>query len=255
MCVSLSFSSGSESFDLVLLCSYISVWCKARGRKDVKMQKQGNKVKWMAVSGIKMAEIRTLCEYYYYYDYAHTRALVSTAPPPPTSGAPGTSLSSLGESAGVGRAKGIFPFDKLRHPSYLEERRLPARAEDWASQLDPTKAPTQEEVDRANELFDAHGMTSTGAFLDHYLDADVQILQKAIISLHAAYYQLLSLSFIESRRSTASSFSTCAAQTYLTRNRRPGQLVCNHQRVFSLMTQMGLRGGLTQISRKVMSTC
>jgi hypothetical protein len=250
----------SESFDLVLLCTRIAVIGKQTGRRDVKMQKQGNRIKWMSLGGVRFCEIKTLCEFPLLLPLllllqCRRRRRRSCYISSSSSdylffpGAPGTSLSSLGESAGVGRSKGIFPFSKLTSPAYLLEPRLPAAASEWVSDLDASKSPSQQEVDEANAAFDEMGMTCVGNWLDHYLGIDCEILQKAIVSLHDNYYALLGLSFIESRRSTVSSFSTCAAQTDLARHCRPGQLFVNHQRLFSILNGLGMRGGLCQTSR------
>ena len=218
----LSFSF-SESFDLVILCSQIVVFCKQTGRQDVSIHREGSRIRHMMINGVRLGEIKRLL-------------------------APGTSLSSLGESCNIPDQKGIFPFAQFTNLAFLEEEKLPSDCRLWASDLNANHAPTQAQVDVALALFEEKKFANISAYLEYYLNLDCLVLQKSIVVMHQEYYNILQLSFIDSRKHTVSSFASCAAQTFLARQKRGANFFPNFQRLYSLL-KLSLRGGLTLVAR------
>jgi len=219
------YGFNSSSFDLVILCSRLIVYAKETGRRDVTIQREGTRIPWMRIQGVKLCEIKKLCS-------------------------PGASLSSLGESCNLAVKKQLFPHKVNTHASFLDRATLPRDAKDWASDLNPAHSPSQAEVDEVLALYEEKGFQTIGQFLEYYLDLDCDILQKSAVAMHQRYYDILGLSYIDSRKSSVSSFSSCGAQTFLARHRRPAQYFANHCRLYSLIRE-SLRGGLNTTCRTV----
>lgn len=219
MCVSFF----SESFDLVILCSQIVTYCKQTKRRDVSIHREGSKIRHININGVRLGEIKRLL-------------------------APGSSLASLGAACNLKVEKSIFPFSKFTSLSFLDEVRLPADCADWVSDLSPDKVVTQAAVDQALALFEEKQMPNISAYLEYYLDLDCVVLMQSIVHMHDMYYQILGLSFVDSKRYTVSSFASCAAQTWLCRKKHGASFFPNHQRVYSLLRN-SLRGGLSCVAR------
>jgi hypothetical protein len=208
----------AEGFDLIVLCSRLVVLAKELGLRGVRMQRDGGKIRWLKMDGLYFGEVKRLLS-------------------------PGTSLASLARTFGLRESKGIFPFDLFTDLSFLDRARLPRDAALWASALNPGKSPSQEEVDEAQALFDERGFGSVGEYLAHYLSLDVVILQRAAVAMEDKYYEALGLDFVELRKFTVSSLSSCGAQHFLARNRRVGFFSPNHARMYSVSGGGGGGGG------------
>lgn len=203
-------------------------YAKESGRKDTTIHREGSRIRYMLINGVRLGEIKRLL-------------------------APGTSLASLGAACNLPDQKSIFPFAKFVSLDFLAEPRLPPDAAAWASDLNPEKNPTQAEVDAAIALFEAKQFKSISDFLEFYLTLDCEVLQQSVVAMHKVYYDILQLSFVDSRRYTVSSFASCAAQTWLARRKRGANFVVNHQRLYSIL-KLSLRGGLTCVARTVCGT-
>ena len=132
----------------------------------------------------------------------------------------------------------------------MDQPQLPPDCSSWASDLNPDHSPNQEAVDAAVALFEEKGFANISDYLEYYLTLDVEVLQKSVVAMHDVYYDILKLSFVDSRRFTVSSFASCAAQTWLARRQRGANFFPAHQRMYSILKQ-SLRGGLTCVSRTV----
>jgi hypothetical protein len=203
------FAFNGEGFDLVILAGRLATLAKEQKLRKVAMNRDGGRVRWIKFGGIVLSEIKRLVS-------------------------PGTSLAALAKTYNLEESKGIFPWDLFTSVSYLETKRLPADAASWVSALNPTHAPTQQEVDEVQRLYDSSGFECVGDYLRHYLSLDVVILLKAIISMENDYYQALGLDFVELRKTTVSSLSHCGAQHFLARNKRIGHFFPNHARMYSV---------------------
>ena len=198
-----------SSFDFVLLCSQLMVFAKENKIGPVSVQKEGSKLRWLKLAGVRFCEIQHLLF-------------------------PGTSLASLAKTCNLKDAKGIFPFDKFTSMDYLDESKLPQLSKDWQSLLNPTKAPSQQEVDEALSLFEREGFVNVGEYLQHYLALDVSILLQCVIAMEKEYMRILGLDFIEVGKITVSSLSAAGAQAFLTRGKRMAQFSCNHARLYAV---------------------
>jgi hypothetical protein len=167
----------------------------------------GSKIRWLRFDGIRITEIKRLL-------------------------GPGASLDSLGRACKLDQVKGHFPFGMMTSAAFLEEPHLPPLASDWESSLNPSKNPSQAQVDEHLAFYRASGFSKIGQFLDWYLSIDVTILLKAVLEMKKKYFSILQLDFIDSKKFTVSSFSSAGAQHFLARRKRPGQFVCNHRRIF-----------------------
>jgi hypothetical protein len=203
------FGFNAESFDMIILCSNLCTYAKEHGRKTIRMHREGGKIRWMTIDGLRIAEIKRLLP-------------------------PGMSLAALAKTCGLEESKGIFPFDRFTDLKFLREPRLPKDCADWASSLNPGRGPTQDEVDRALREFEDSKFESVGDYLEHYLGLDVIILQKAIIAMKREYYDILGLDFVEYNKFTVSSLSASGAQHSLARAGRIGQFFPNHSRMYSV---------------------
>ena len=219
------FGFNTEGFDSVLLASRLITYAKESGRRDVKMCREGARIKYIIIDSVRFSEIKRLL-------------------------GPGTSLASLAKACNLEEEKFIFPFARFTSLSFLWEKELPRNAADWASDLNPEKTPSQDEVDAAIRLFHEKGFQSISSYLDYYLRLDVIITQQAVVKMSLVYYDILGLNIVDSRRLTVSSLASCAAQTFLARHKRPACYFPNHQRLYSLL-KMSLRGGITGPTRAV----
>ena len=198
-----------SSFDFVLLCGRLMIFAKEFKIGPVSVQKEGSKFRWLKLAGVRFCEIQHLLF-------------------------PGTSLASLAKTCNLKESKGIFPFDKFTSMDFLEEPKLPNQAEDWLSQLNPSKAPSQADVDEALSLFDQERFANVGEYLQHYLALDVSILLQCVIAMEKEYTRILGLDFIEVGKITVSSLSAAGAQAFLTRQKRVAQFSCNHARLYAV---------------------
>ena len=203
------FGFNASSFDNIILCSRLVTLAKQRGYRSVGMQREGSSIRFLTVDGIRLCEAKRLA-------------------------CPGTSLASLGRACELDVAKGIFPFDLFTHLSFLDEPQLPPDASSWKSALASHKNPTQAEVDAARMFYDASGFQTVGHYLRHYLSLDCIVLLRSLDAMHTRYYDILGLSFVESRKLTVSSLANTGAQTWLARRKRPGAFVCNHARIYGV---------------------
>lgn len=198
-----------SSFDFVLLCGQLAVFAKEKQVGAVSVQKEGSKLRWIRMAGVRFCEIQNLLF-------------------------PGTSLASLAKTCNLKIAKGIFPFEKFTSMSFLCQSKLPARCEDWLSRLNPTKAPSQADVDEALALFEAQRFDNVGDYLKHYLVLDVSILLQCVVAMELEYAKILGLDFIEVGKITVSSLSAAGAQAFLARGKRVGQFSPNHSRLYAV---------------------
>ena len=203
------FGFNASSFDNIILCSRLVTLAKQRGYRSVGMQREGSSIRFLTVDGIRLCEAKRLA-------------------------CPGTSLASLGRACELDVAKGIFPFDLFTHLSFLDEPQLPPDASSWKSALASHKNPTQAEVDAARSFYVASGFETVGHYLRHYLSLDCLVLLRSLDAMHTRYYEILGLSFVESRKLTVSSLANTGAQTWLARRKRPGAFVCNHARIYGV---------------------
>jgi hypothetical protein len=237
------FAFNAEAFDLVLLCSRLVTYAKESGRSDVKFHRDGNKIRWLTMGGLRLAEIKRLL------------------------GA-GTSLKKMSRTCGLELEKALFPFDLLTSVDYLKESELPPDKASWVTSLAPEAGPSQQEVDEARAVFARKGFANVGQYLDYYLGLDVTILLRCAVIMKRQYYQILGLDYIDSRKFTVSSLSALGAQMFLARRKRPGHFFPNHARMYSVsvfffpgvlapplfarvlqLLKASLRGGLTAVYR------
>jgi hypothetical protein len=203
------FAFNAEAFDLVLLCSRLVTYAKESGRSDVKFHRDGNKIRWLTMGGLRLAEIKRLL------------------------GA-GTSLKKMSHTCGLELEKALFPFDLLTSVDYLKESELLPDKASWVTSLALEAGPSQEEVDEARAVFARKGFANVGQYLDYYLGLDVTILLRCAVIMKRQYYQILGLDYIDSRKFTVSSLSALGAQMFLARRKRPGHFFPNHARMYSV---------------------
>ena len=200
----------SSGFDLPLIGSDLILEAKKRRLRGVRLQRDGNKIVGLKFDGIEMVDLKRML-----------------------SG--GYSLEALGKVCGLKEdAKCLFPFSKFDRLGFLAEPRLPESALDWVNTLNPSKSPSQAEVDEALALFDRLGCSSVGSYLSHYLEKDVLLTVKSTCILFRTFYELMGVHPVESRKLTISSFSALGMQAQLLRSRRPGFRSCSDHRVFSV---------------------
>ena len=70
--------------------------------------------------------------------------------------------------------------------------------------------------------------------------------------LHGHYYELLGVSFVESRRFTVSSLANLGAFSYLARRGHAGAFAANHARLYGILKSSCL-GGCTKMCRSIVS--
>ena len=201
-----------SSFDFVLLCGQLSVFAKERQVGSVSVQKEGSKLRWLRMAGVRFCEIQHLLF-------------------------PGTSLASLAKTCNLKIAKGIFPFEKFTSMCFLDQHKLPEKVEEWKSRLNPTKGPSQQEVDEALALFEEKKFENVGDYLRHYLVLDVSILLQCVVAMELEYTKILGLDFIEVGKITVSSLSAAGAQAFLARGKKAGQFSPNHSRLYAVSFQ------------------
>ena len=211
------FGYNAERFDMILLCSQLCTLAKEAGRRDVSIHREGSSIRYMKIDSLRICEIKRLL-------------------------APGTSLAGLALACNLEINKGIFPFAQFTSLEFLSLPHLPQDAKEWVSDLDPSKAPSQTEVDEQCRFFEEQNFSCIGDFLDFYLNLDCVILHRCIIKMAQMYYKILGLNFIDARKYTVSSFASMGAQIFLARKCRPAMFFPNHQRLYSLLKQ-SLRGG------------
>jgi DNA polymerase type B, organellar and viral len=211
------FAINAEAFDNVLLVADVACIAKENRKPDVKICRQGAKVKWIRVDGLYFCDIKNLLS-------------------------PGTSLDSLGKMCHLPVTKGIFPWEKFTSPAYLEETRLPADKEEWKSSLQPDGGPSQAMVDEVLLFYQNSGFANVGEYLRHYLIKDVEILQQAVVALSRSFYAQLGINFLGLRKHTISGLANAAAHAFLLRGKRHGIMTCNHSKLYSILKN-GLRGG------------
>ena len=112
------FGFNGEAFDHVIMFSRLVTHAKEIGRRDVRVQREGSKIRFIILDGVRFCEIKRLL-------------------------GPGTSLSSLGAACNLEEEKFIFPFRMFTSLAFLEEAELPREAKDWSTDLNPDKSPTQ----------------------------------------------------------------------------------------------------------------
>lgn len=180
----------------------------------------GSKVRWLKMAGISFHEVRHLLP-------------------------EGTSLAKFREMCGLQETKGLFPFEKLEEDqSFLDEKELPASAEEWKSALG--SAPTQEDVDEARREFAELGCADVRSWLSFYLEKDCLMLGKGFEALAASYFDLFRLDVIDSKKFSISSLSALACQANLFRNKKMGMFSVGEKRLYSILRR-GLRGGWCKI--------
>jgi hypothetical protein len=175
---------------------------KSVGKTQVRMQREGSRIKKMSFAGVQIMEAKRLLS-------------------------PGFSLATLAKTCGLKDQKGLFPFSQLTDMSFLKRDTLPADRSSWASELNPNGGPTQAEVDEALELYREMAFTSVSQYLIFYLKKDVTLLQQAMLKLCRGLYQSLGLHPVDSRKFTISSLSTTGAQSFLMRSKKIGMHFCN----------------------------
>ena len=149
--------------------------------------------------------------------------------------APSINLAGLARMCGLSVSKGIFPFGKLTgNAAFLHETRLPSDPRKWINDLDPQHSPSQTEIDEALVAFENGGCRTVADYLKLYLADDVRILQRSVIALGNAYFQILGLHFIDSFRFTISSFLSYAMQMRLMRDCHPGMFFPNHAFLYAV---------------------
>jgi hypothetical protein len=201
-----------EAYDLVILCSMMTTYLKNTGRSQIRMQREGSKVKHFAFKGIQIREAKQLL-------------------------GPGFSLetfSTMCELENPEEKKGKFPFDKLTSINFLTEKKLPAKACDWKNTLNPKASLTQEQVNEVLNLYEEKGFESVGEYLEYYLKLDVIILLKSMTKLTAGFYETLGLHVIDSQKYTIPSLATMGTQAYLMRDKRIGNFFANNTTIYSV---------------------
>ena len=193
------------------------LYAKQTGRSRVTIQREGSAIPWIKIENVKLAEIKRLV-------------------------GPGASLASFAESSGLSVKKQLFPHKMNTSLEFLKKPTLPADCKDWASDLNPGRGPTQAEVDQVLAFYRENNFENCGQFLRFYLNVDVEILQRSAVTMHDKYYEILQLSYIDSRKSSASSFSSCGAQTNLARACAGAMFFQNHCRAYAIIKE-SLRGG------------
>ncbi|CAM6055381.1 unnamed protein product [Sphagnum tenellum] len=153
----------SENFDAVILCSALVTYAKESGRRDVRIQRDGNKIKSIRIDGLMIMEAKNLM-------------------------GPGISLAGLAKLCGLEESKAIFPFAQFKSMAYLDSPSLPTDAKDWYSELNPDKSPSQEEVNAAVAFFERSRFDSILGYISFYLSVDVKILLKAVVATCDSYY-------------------------------------------------------------------
>jgi hypothetical protein len=83
---------------------------------------------------------------------------------------------------------------------------------------------------------------NVGEYIAHYLVADCEILQQAIVELSRSFYGQLGINFLGLRKHTISSLANVAAHSFLAREKRPGVMSVNHSKYYAIL-KCGLRGG------------
>jgi hypothetical protein len=209
----LIFFFNGQSYDLPLLSSMLITYLRSTGHNRIVMSREGSRVKKISFSGIEILEAQKLLS-------------------------PGFSLASFASVCGVTEAhkieKGIFPFHLLTSLDFLKQPCLPTNAADWRNDLAPDKSPSQEDVDEVITFFKDSNMESIESYLIFYLFLDVELLQRSMVVLSRSLYQCLGVNFADCNKYTISSLSSYAAQTFLMRNKRPGNYTPSNCLIYSV---------------------
>jgi hypothetical protein len=212
-------------YDLVLISSHLIVHLKGDKKSQVRISREGSRVRWIRADKIFWTDCKRLLP-------------------------PGYSLSKFGKLCNLPEVKAAMCFEWLTDPDALDRiKTLPKDAAAWKSRL-TGEGPSQPEVDAAVKFFEESKFESLFDYLRHYLFLDTVILAKAFFSLLDGYFQLMRLCPIDSGTMTVSSFSFLSAQTELQRNKRVGNYFCNDARIFSLLKRAS-HGGICTSLRSV----
>jgi len=125
---------------------------------------------------------------------------------------------------------------------FLKNPKLPRDPKLWQSDLGGKDDVTQAQVDEILASFEADEMSCVRDYMKKYLAADTVILLRCLVVLHDYLFDILKLSFVESRKFTASSLANLGAMTYLARERRGAIMSVNHARYYSVSPLLR-RGG------------
>ena len=205
------FGLNSEAYDLPLLSASILVYLKNKKKRGIHIIREGSRVKSLSFQGVTIREAQKLL-------------------------APGFSLDSLASMCGLDSEikKMRFPFDVFRTASFLDEPRLPARAEDWVNTLDKSKSISQAEVDEIQAYFDSREYSSVYQYMQEYLDTDVLLLLKSMVRLCRSYHEQLGLHPSDSNKWTVGSLSFLATQTINMRGKHIGNYFANNCQLYSV---------------------
>ena len=157
---------------------------------------------------------------------------------------PGTTPKKLAKTCNLECQKGIFPFAKFTSRDYLAETELPTDAADWASDLNPTASPTQEEVNEALQQFKKWGCNNVGDYCAEYLRLDCEVTLGCALRLNEKFRSIVGLHPVSYGLWTVASLSNAAVQLDLHRRKKPAVRFANSYVIHSLLATTGLRGGL-----------
>lgn len=213
-------------YDYVLLAAHLITHMKnTKPRTKVGMQAPGNAVNSITLGHVKFFECQKMLT-------------------------PSSSLRTLAKMTQTEEVKGFFPFDRFVSMEYLQEKKLPSDAADWTSMLQGGKGPSQLEVDACLALFELKKFDNILQYLKYYLNLDVIILVKSMMSLFDTNYELTGIHPLEANKLTLSSFAFHSTQSHLMHDKRIGQFSVNHTLKYGLL-KLGTRGGTSQVYRHV----